>query len=50
MTVLERGVTRPVRLVLFPVSDKCETLCDVAEDGGLDMYGLGINQYLDVGE
>ena len=45
MTVLERHVARPIRLVFFPVADKCETLCNVAEDGRLDVERLDINQH-----
>lgn len=48
MTVLERDVTGTKRLVLLPIADKCETVCYVAENGGLDFDGLDIHQHQDV--
>ena len=40
MTALERDVARSIRLVLFSVADKRYTLCNVADDGWLNVDGL----------
>lgn len=43
-TKLECDVASPICLVLFPVASECETLRNVADDGGLEFDGLDINQ------
>ena len=42
ITALERDVTRPIRLVLFSVADKCYAFCNVPDDGWLDGDGLDV--------
>ena len=43
MEALECDVARPICLVLFPVTDKGYTLCNVANDGWLDFDGLDVD-------
>ena len=40
---LERNVAGAISLVRFPVSDVSQTLCDVGDDRGLNLDGLGVN-------
>ena len=42
MEALECDVARSIRLVLFSVTDKRYTLCDVANDGWLDFDRLDV--------
>ena len=41
--VLKRNVAGAISLVRFPVSDVSQTLCDVGDDRGLNLDGLGVN-------
>ena len=50
MEALECDVARPICLVLFPVADIGYTLCNVANDGRLNLDGLHENQWQRVGE
>ena len=43
MKALECDVASPICLVLFPVSDKGYTLCNVANGGWLHFDGLDVN-------
>ena len=43
VNVLERNIVGAISLVLFPVSDMGQTLCDVGYDGGLNFDSLGVN-------
>ena len=38
--VLECDIARSIPRVPFPVTDKCYTLCNVADDGWLNFDGL----------
>jgi hypothetical protein len=38
--VLKCDIAGPIPSVLFPLADKCYTLCNVANDGRLDVDGL----------
>lgn len=42
MEALECYVACPIALVPFPFSDKRYTLCDEANDGRLNLNGLGV--------
>ena len=42
MTALERDVARPIRLVLFSAADKRYTLCNMTDDGWLNVDGLNV--------
>ena len=42
MTTLECDVARPIRLVLFFVPDQRYALCNVADDGWLNVDGLDL--------
>ena len=41
--VLKRNVAGAISLVRFPVSDVSQTLCDVGDDRGLNLDGLGVS-------
>ena len=43
MEALECDVARPICLVLFSVTDKGYTLCNIANDGWLNFDGLDVN-------
>ena len=43
MEALKCDVARPICLVLFPLSSKGHTLCDVANNGWFDFDGLDVN-------
>jgi hypothetical protein len=44
MAVLECDVARPICLMPFPVTDKGHALCNVANDGWLNLDGLDVYQ------
>ena len=39
--VLERNIASAISLVPFPISDMGQTLCDIGDDGGLNLDSLG---------